>query len=217
MTERKGPKTVITIAASKGYLLKETLALFKKVGIFFEKDILETRRLFAYDKSKTIKLLLIRPWDVPVYVEQGAADIGIAGLDTVLEQGSNVLKLLDLYFGACRLIIAGPKGAKESPLKHNITVATKYPHSAEQFFQKKGLKVNLIKLYGAIELAPLTGLSDVICDLTASGKTLEENNLKILESVFESSAILIANPVAIKFKYETISNLVADLKKNLKK
>ena len=195
----------LTIAVPKGYLMKETVALFKKAGIEFPDEFEQSRRLFTLDKSGNYKLIMVRPWDVPAYVEQGAADLGVVGRDVLYEQEPDVLILKDLKFGYCKLVIAGMQDQAIDRLHHHCKVVTKYPHSANKYFAKLGKKVRLIKLYGAIELGPLTGLSDVICDLTATGKTLAEHDLKVLDTVFESTAHLIANRVGMNVHYEQIS------------
>tara|TARA_Y100001968_G_scaffold9692_1_gene8132 strand:+ start:612 stop:1229 length:618 start_codon:yes stop_codon:yes gene_type:complete len=197
----------ITIAVPKGYLLKETLRKFKAIDIHFPSNFEESRRLFTYDTSETYKLLTVRPWDVPAYVEQGAADLGIVGKDVLLEQEPTVYTLKDLEFGGCKLVIAGLEGQSIKTLKHHCKVVTKYPHSTMKYFETIGKKVKIIKLYGAIELGPLTGLSDIICDLTATGKTLKEHNLIELDTVFESTAQLIANPIGMKIHYKEISDI----------
>jgi ATP phosphoribosyltransferase len=160
-------------------------------------------------------VLLVRPTDVPVYVEQGAADLGVAGKDILLEHKPDILTLLDLKFGYCKLVIAGPKKMKVSELTHNLTIASKFIGSAKEYFKKKGLKANFIKLYGAIELAPITGLSDLICDLTATGTTLKENNLHVIDTVFESTAHLIANPVSFRVHDKKIRDLVSRLSQHI--
>lgn len=199
---------MLTIAAAKGYLLNETIKLLAKEGFTFEEDVKTTRKLFIDDTSGEIRLLLIRPWDVPVYVAQGAADLGVVGKDILLEQDPKVATLMDLKFGKCSLVIAGPEPLKPEDLTHNITVASKFTSSATRYFRQKGIKANIVKLYGAIELAPITGLSDVICDLTATGTTLKENNLHIIDTVFSSTAHLIANPVGLKVHTDAIRSLV---------
>jgi ATP phosphoribosyltransferase len=205
----------LTLAIAKGYLLSEALRLLEKLGVRFEDDLTTSRKLFTWDTEHRLRILQVRPWDVPVYVEQGAADIGIVGLDVLNEQQPKVLNLLDLKFGVCHLVLAGPKPSSEQVLTHNLKVATKYPNATSQYFLKKGLNVELLKLYGAIELGPLTGLSDLICDLTATGTTLKENHLHIVDTLFSSSAYLIANPVSFKAEYEAIINYVERLKEVL--
>lgn len=200
--------TMLTVAVAKGYLLKKAISILESCDIFFDEDPSETRKLFLDDRTGTVRLLIIRPWDVPAYVARGAADLGVVGKDVLLEQEPDVIDLCDLNFGGCQLVVAGPEESDDSILKHDITVATKYPHCTEQFFKKKGIKISIIKLYGAIELAPITGLADVICDLTATGTTLRENKLRILDTMFDSTAHLIANKVGFKVHYSRICSIV---------
>jgi ATP phosphoribosyltransferase len=198
---------LITIAVPKGYLLGETVKAFEKIGIHFPPDFENSRRLFTYDLDNKFKLLIVRPWDVPAYVEQGAADLGVVGKDVLEEQEPDVFDLKDLGFGGCSLVIAGFKDQKISDLNHHCKVSTKYPRCTERYFRAIGKKASIIKLYGAIELSPLTGLSDVICDLTATGKTLKEHDLHILDTVFYSTAHLISNRVSLKVHYDTIKQI----------
>ena len=205
---------MITIAVAKGYLLTETLHLLTKNGYRFSDDVLTTRKLFVDDSSGKLRLLLVRPWDVPAYVEHGAADLGVVGKDILLEQAPNIATIMDLSFGSCSLVIAGPETMNISDLTHNIVVASKFVNSATRYFRDRGIKATIVKLYGAIELAPLTGLSDVICDLSATGRTLKENSLKILDTVFTSTAHLIANPIGLKVHTKDIEALVQTLSHN---
>lgn len=198
---------MITIAVPKGYLMKETLALLAKQGITFSEDFESSRKLFIFDDSAAYKILVVRPWDVAAYVEQGAADIGVVGKDVLLEQDPQILTLKDLHFGGCKLVIAGTSDQSIESLPHHCRVVTKYPYSAEQYFSRRGKKVKIIKLYGAIELGPLTGISDVICDLTATGKTLKDHGLHVLDTVFESTAHLIANPIGLRMHYSKVKAL----------
>lgn len=198
--------TPLTIAVPKGYLFEETITLFKKMDIHFE-NLEDSRKLFTFDTTGRYKLLKVRPWDVPVYVEQGAADLGIVGKDVLHEQDPNVAVLKDCYFGGCKLVIAGPKEIPFNDIAHGSTIVTKYPNSTKKYFAKLGKKISVIKLYGAIELAPLTGIGDYICDLTATGATLKEHDLHIIDTVVESTAHLIANPVGLKIYYDLIVQL----------
>lgn len=200
-------KKTITIAVPKGYLFQETITILKKAGIHFNDTLKDSRKLFTYDSTKTYKMILVRPWDVPAYVEQGAADFGVVGRDVLNEHSADVLILNDLGFGGCRLVIAGNQDQNINTLPHNCKVVTKYPNSTASYFNRLGKKVRIIKLYGAIELGPLTGLSDVICDLTATGSTLAEHDLKVLDTVFESTAHLIANPIGMRSYYKEITTL----------
>lgn len=206
-------KNGLIVASAKGYLLNKSLTLFDKIGIHFEDT--ESRKLYAHDTTNTHKLLKIRPWDVPEYVEHGAADIGIVGKDVLEEKGNNVIRLADLKFGFCKLVIAGPEDINPKQLNEYTTVATKYPNAAASYFSKLGIKVKLIKLYGAVELAPLTGLADVICDLTETGTTLKEHNLHIIDTVFSTTAYLIANPSSYRSKYDEIMTVTNAIKTHL--
>ena len=176
----------LTIAVAKGYLWSESQKRLESLGVVFEEDLNSSRRLYHYDKTKKLKVLMVRSWDVPVYVEEGAADIGIVGKDVLIEQAPSCYELMDLGFGGCSLVLAGLEAKKVSDLGHHLRIATKYTNSTEAYFNNLGLKIELIKLYGAIELAPLTGLADVICDLTATGQTLKEHQLEIIDTVFSS-------------------------------
>ena len=198
---------MITIACAKGYLWKKAVGFLHEQGYSFENDLSESRQLSTIDTTGRIQLMKVRPWDVPVYVEEGAADIGVVGKDVLFEQQSDVHELLDLNFGDCRLVIAGPEALKDRYLSHNIRVATKYEYSTLQYFQKKSIRCIPIKLYGAMELAPMTGVADIICDLSATGQTLKENGLIEYDDVFYSTARLVANKVSMMTKYDDISTL----------
>jgi ATP phosphoribosyltransferase len=197
----------ITIAAAKGYLWEEGQKILAKLGIVFDVDLSKSRKLFIYDTTKRYKILMVRSWDVPAYVEQGSADLGIVGKDVLLEQEPQVVELLDLGFGPCSLVLAGVGKVKLEDLPQNLNIATKYMQSTIKYFRGLGLKINPIKLYGAIELAPLTGLADYICDLTATGATLRENHLEIVDTIFTSTAILIGNKVSLRTRYDEIQAL----------
>ncbi|MFA5880155.1 MAG: ATP phosphoribosyltransferase [Candidatus Margulisiibacteriota bacterium] len=204
---------VLTIAVAKGYLLKESIQLLKKINyIFDEEEINNSRKLYYFDTTKKIRLLNIRPWDVTTYVEQGAADLGIVGKDVLLEKEPDVLELFDLKFGKCDLILAALEDKVPFKFYNNLSVATKYPKSCDYFFKSIGIKANIVKMYGAIELAPLTGISNLICDLTATGQTLKENHLDIIETIFSSSARLIANPISFKTHFTFISSIIENIK-----
>ena len=206
---------MLTIALSKGYLMKETLQVLKKIGVRIPDGDL-SRKLEFFDLDKKYRFLIVRPADVPVYVEYGAADIGVAGKDVLIEGDYKLTELLDLKFGYCRLVVAGKKGAyKLNTLRSVLRVATKFVNSAAAYFEKLGLDMELIKLYGSVELAPLDGLSDVIVDLVATGKTLQENGLEIIAPVYETTARLIANRVKVKSKYTEIMALAKRMKKTI--
>jgi ATP phosphoribosyltransferase len=204
---------MVTVALSKGKLLGPTLDLFRKAG-FANGDLsAESRRLvFACSKTDTT-LLIVRPSDVPTYVEYGAADLGVVGKDMLLEQDRDVYEPLDLKFGACRISVAALKGQElRDRLSSKIRVATKYPNIAERYFNQKGIPVEIIKLYGSIELAPLVGLADRIVDLVSSGRTLKAHNLVEVELIAESTARLIVNRASLKMKHGDITDLIARLK-----
>lgn len=198
---------MLTIAVAKGYLMAEAVARFSEIGIQFEEDLTVSRKLFTIDTTGHYRILQVRPWDVPVYVARGAADVGISGFDVLEEKNDAVIRLLDLGFGGCRLIMAGEKTRTFTGPFHDIRVATKYPNATSAHFQKIGIKAHIIKLYGAIELAPITGLADVIVDLTATGKTLEENHLTIMDTIFHSTAQLITNASSFCLKDTQIRTL----------
>ncbi|MFC1517690.1 ATP phosphoribosyltransferase, partial [Candidatus Margulisiibacteriota bacterium] len=173
---------MLTIALAKGYLLGEAVELFRQAGIQISESDAASRKLTFFDKSKKYKFLVIRPMDVPVYVEHGAADLGISGKDVLVEGEESVAELLDLKFGYCNLVVAVPRG-KKNIYKPNMRIATKFSKATEAFFTKKGIKAEIIKLYGSVELAPQVGLADAIVDLTATGSSLKDNNLEIKEIV----------------------------------
>lgn len=208
----------LTFALGKGRLAKKTLQLFEQIGIRCE-EIFDpnTRKLIFVNEDLKLKFFLSKGPDVPTYVEHGAADIGIVGKDTILEEARNIYEVLDLGFGNCRMCICGPASAKEL-LKHQeqIRVATKYPQIAKDYFyNQKHQTVEIIKLNGSIELAPIVGLSDVICDIVETGATLRENGLDVLEEVCPLSARMVVNEVSMKMENERIIKLIRDLKEVL--
>ena len=195
------------IALSKGYMLKPVVEIFNKVGYQIAEDDLKSRKLIFKDLSGQHEFVIIRPADVPVYVEHGAVDIGIAGKDMLIEGKSSVAELLDLKLGYCRLVVAALKDANISECFPNMRVATKFTKSSADYFKAKDLNVELIKLYGSVELAPVANLADAIIDLTASGKSLEENNLEIVDTIYESTARLVVNKVKLKTNFAEIIDL----------
>ena len=205
----------LTFALGKGRLAKKTLEMFEQIGITCEemKDK-DTRKLIFVNEELKLRFFLAKGPDVPTYVEYGAADIGIVGKDTILEEGINIYEVLDLGFGKCRMCICGPENAKELLNHHElIRVATKYPRIAKDYFyNKKHQTVEIIKLNGSIELAPIVGLSEVICDIVETGSTLRENGLSVLEEVCPLSARMVVNQVSMKMENERITKLISDLK-----
>lgn len=200
------------MAVAKGYIWDETEAFLKQLGWSFDTDLSKSRQLWTYEKQQDIKVLLVRSWDVPTYVAEGAVDIGIVGKDVLIEQKPDVLELLDLKYGACELVIAALENINLNMMQPYQRVATKYINSTKTYFKDQGLLVQPIKLAGAIELAPITGIADMICDLTATGTTLRENGLTIIETVFKSTARLIANPISMRTYNSKIASLVEQLK-----
>lgn len=208
----------LTFALAKGRLAKQTLAIFEKFGITCEemKDK-DTRKLIFVNEELKLKFFLAKAGDVPTYVEYGAANIGIVGKDTILEEGRNILEVVDLGIGKCRMCVCGPQSAKEL-LKHHemIRVASKYPNIAKDYFyNKKHQTVEIIKLNGSVELAPIVNLSEVIVDIVETGATLRENGLDVLEEICPLSARMVVNQVSMKMENERIMKLIRDLKKVL--
>lgn len=205
----------LTFALTKGRLAQKTLALLEELGITcHEMKDKESRKLIFVNEELKLKFFLAKGPDVPTYVEYGAADIGVVGKDTIMEEGRKVHEVLDLQFGKCRMCVCGPKSAEEL-LKHRelIRVATKYPNIAKDYFyNKKHQTVEIIKLNGSIELAPLVGLSEVIVDIVETGSTLKENNLDVLEEVCPLSARMIVNPVSMRMENERIKDLLTRLR-----
>ena len=204
----------LTFALGKGRLAKKTLEMFEQIGIPCEemKDK-DTRKLIFVNEELKLKFFLAKGPDVPTYVEYGAADIGIVGKDTILEEGRKLYEVMDLGFGKCKMCVCGPESAREV-LENNqlIRVSTKYPNIAKDyFFNRKHQTVDLIKLNGSIELAPIVGLSEVIVDIVETGSTLKENGLKVLEEVCPLSARMVVNQVSMKMENERIRKLLADL------
>lgn len=205
----------LTFALGKGRLAKKTLELFEQLGIHCEemKDK-DTRKLIFVNEEKKLRFFLAKGPDVPTYVEYGAADIGVVGYDTILEEQRRVFEVLDLGFGKCRMCVCGPESAREL-LQHNemIRVATKYPIIAKDYFyNKKHQTVDIIKLNGSVELGPIVGLSDVIVDIVETGSTLRENGLGVLEEVCPLSARMIVNQVSMQMENERIRTLINDLR-----
>jgi len=205
---------MLTIALSKGRILDQTLPLLEKAGISIAKSELESRKLILDTNLSDVKVIVIRASDVPVFVQHGAADFGIAGKDVLLEHGANgIFELLDLGISKCRLMVASKKGQDLN--KSTLKVATKYVKSAKEYFYKQGKQVEVIKLYGAMELAPIVGLSDCIVDLVDTGNTLEANNLVPLELIQEISSRLIVNSAAFNTKHKEINQWIQKIEQNL--
>ena len=205
----------LTFALAKGRLAKKTLELLEQIGITMEemKDP-DTRKLIFVNEELKIKMFLSKASDVPTYVEYGAADIGVVGKDTILEEGRKLYEVMDLGIGICNMCVCGPQSAAEL-LKHQelIRVASKYPHIAKDYFyNKKHQTVEIIKLNGSVELAPIVGLSEVIVDIVETGTTLKENGLQVLEVICPLSARVVVNQVSMKMENERITHLLYKLK-----
>ena len=205
----------LTFALGKGRLANQTLGLFEKIGITCEemKDKNSRKLIFTNEELK-LRFFLAKGPDVPIYVEYGAADIGVVGKDTILEEGRKVHEVLDLGYGKCKMCVCGYKDAAPLLQHHElIRVATKYPNIAKDYFyNKKHQTVEIIKLNGSIELAPIVGLSEVIVDIVETGSTLRENGLEVLEEVCPLSARMIVNPVSMRMESERIKNLLMKLR-----
>ncbi len=205
----------ITFALPKGRLADQTMKLMEKIGITCQEMKEEgTRRLIFVNEELKLKFFLAKATDVPTYVEYGAADIGVAGRDTILEAGRKLYEVLDLGMGRCKMCVCGPRDAAKL-LRHRelIRVATKYPNIAkEYFYNQKHQTVEIIKLNGSIELAPLVGLSEVIVDIVETGTTLRENGLTVLEEVCDLSARVVVNQVSMKMEYERINRILTGLR-----
>ena len=210
----------LTFALCKGRLASKTLELLEQIGITCEemKDK-NSRKLIFVNEELKLRFFLSKGPDVPTYVEYGAADIGVVGRDTILEENRNVFEVLDLGFGKCRMCVCGPGRAAELLLHHErIRVASKYPNIAKDYFyNKKHQTVDIIKLNGSVELGPLVELSDVIVDIVETGSTLRENGLEVLEEICPLSARMIVNPVSMQMETERIKSLVNDIRKKLER
>ncbi len=205
----------LTFALAKGRLATQTLGILESIGITCEemKDK-SSRKLIFVNEEQKLKFFLAKASDVPTYVEYGAADIGVVGRDTILEEDKHIYEVLDLNIGKCRMCVAGPESAVE--MLHSgqvIRVATKYPRIAKDyFFNKKHQTVEIIKLNGSIELAPIVGLSEVIVDIVETGTTLKENGLSVLEEIYPLSARMVVNPVSMKMEHERIATIIDKLR-----
>ena len=206
---------MLVIALCKGRFLEPSLDLLARSGIGFSEDVASSRKLIFDSEDNRHRVVLVKPADVPTYVEYGAADIGIAGRDVLLETRADVLQPLDLNFGHCKIAVAGPRGARSiNGSDHpTVRVATKYPHITIDYYNARGIPVEIIPLSGSIELAPLIGLADRIVDVVETGRTLNDNGLEILEVIAESSARLLINRAGYQTKREEVRGLIEALGK----
>lgn len=206
----------ITFALPKGRIMKDSMALFSQIGITCPEMEEGSRKLIFENRESRFRFMAVRATDVPTYVEYGCADVGVVGKDTLLEQGKDLYEPLDLKFGYCRMVVAEPKELQreDDPANwSNIRVATKYPNITERYFASKGVQVELIKLYGSIELAPLVGLSERIVDLVSTGATLRENGMVEVETIAEVTTRLIVNRASLKTKHQRITQIIEGLEK----
>lgn len=206
----------LTLALPKGRLLAPALEMFRSMGLDGIKG--DSRKLIFWDERRGLRFLILKPADIPTYVEYGAADLGIVGKDILLEQEPDVYEPLDLGFGFCRLVVAEPKALweRDDPSKWSwVRVATKYPTLTERYFSERGIQVEMIRLDGSIELAPLVGLADRIVDLVQSGETLRANGLVEVAEIAKSTARLIVNRASLKTEYSPVSQLIDQFKKQV--
>ena len=200
---------VITFALAKGRLAEQAFALLEQLGIDCSEPRNPGRQLVLWDRKNNVRFILVKPSDVPTYVDHGVADFGVVGKDTLLEAGRPLYEVLDLTFGRCRLCIAGYAEQKnQQATRATFRVATKYPNVARSYYDAKGQTIEIIELHGSIELGPVIGLSDVILDIVESGSTLRANGLSVLEEVAECSARLVVNRVSMKTKRERIRQII---------
>ncbi|MFH1939398.1 MAG: ATP phosphoribosyltransferase [bacterium] len=214
---RENNTNYLVIALSSGKLFKPSIKLLEGIGIDLKGGKEINRKLAFFNHNQEIKFVITRPKDNPTYVECGAADIGIVGEDVLLEEKKDVYRLIDLKFGNCKMVLAVPEEREQEKYYknngHRLRVATKYPRIAGDYFKEKGIYVELIKLYGSVELAPQIGLADMIVDIVSTGRTLKENKLIIVDEIIPLSAQLIVNRISYKTKHKRITRLLQDIKK----
>ena len=208
-TVRRIMGTMINVALPKGRLGEKVYKMFEAAG-YGCRDIFEGRKLVFENRDAGVRYFWVKPSDVPIYVERGAADIGVAGKDILLEYAPNVYELRDLGIGKCRMVVAAPKGFRDDS-EYPLRVATKFVRIAQDYYSSVGRDIDIIKLNGSIEIAPILGLSDVIVDLVETGTTLRENNLIVYEEIMDISARLIANKSGYNFKSAVINELLGKL------
>lgn len=205
---------ILTVALPKGKLFAGAVALFERLGATHLADLTESRRLFVDEPALGLRFIAVKAQDVPVYVEYGAADLGIAGRDVIEEAERDVYQPLCLGFGRCRLVVAAPKGMSlaDLRLRPSLRIATKYPRLTREHFLSKGLSVEIVTLSGSVELAPKAGLADMIVDIVDTGRTLKENDLVEVETILESQACLIVNRASHKVHLSEITRLLGAIK-----
>lgn len=199
----------LCIAMAKGRLAKKAVKLFRQAGYDLPEDMFDSRKLIFTIAAEKLEIIFVKPADVPIYVEYGTADLGIVGKDTLLEENRDLYEVLDLEYGVCKFALAGLPERKDSLLERKV--ATKYPDFTRRYFRALGEPVEIIKLNGSIELAPLTGLADTILDIVETGRTLKENGLVVYENIRDLSARLVVNKVSMKTRQQEISQLITAL------
>jgi ATP phosphoribosyltransferase len=204
----------LTIALPKGKLFEPSVNMLASLGYTAEGLSENSRKLVISNEQEKIRFVITKTADLPTYVEYGAADIGIIGKDVLLEESKDIYELLDLKFGYCRMMVAVPQALKQEKMSDyaHMRVATKYPHIAERYFHSMGIQMEIIKLNGSIELAPIVGLAEIIVDLVETGRTLKENQLVEVAQIHPATARFIANRVSFKMKFDRINKLVEELK-----
>jgi len=204
----------LTVALAKGRLAELSIEIFEKIGFDCSEMKEKSRKLIFKDEKNHIQFMLVKASDVPTYVEYGAADIGIVGRDTILEEGRDLYEVLDLKFGACKMCVCGKKGTKIPD--GFIKIASKYPKIAKDYFMmKRHQNIEIIKLQGSVELAPLAGLSQFIVDIVESGKTLKENGMDVIEEIVDLSARMVVNRVSLKIERERIMDIVERVREQI--
>lgn len=204
----------ITIALAKGRLAEKAMEILEQCGIECKEMFGKSRKLIFYDKKNDVRFIMVKPTDVPTYVDHGVADMGIVGKDTLMEAGLPLYEMADLKFGACKLAVAGYPAKQDNSLTTSILrVATKYPEVAKKYYASKGESIECIKLNGSVELGPMLGLSDVILDIVESGRTLVENGLEVTEDVCRVSARLAVNRASLKIKADVMKPLIEKIQK----
>lgn len=206
-------RTNLVVAVPKGRLFEDTINLFLKANLITQKLTEDSRKLIITDKKSKIDFLLVRAKDVITYVSEGIADLGIIGYDLLVEYDPDVFAILDLKFGYCKVVVAGRK--ETNLLSPSIRVATKFKNITKSYFRAKEIDPQIIELYGSVELGPLTGLSDCIVDITSTGTTLKENNLEVIDEIFESTSRLIVNKKSFYLNRQKISQIIEKIKEAL--
>ena len=210
-------KTMLTLALAKGRLAEQTFDLLERMGIDCTEARIPGRQLVLWDQKENIRFILVKPSDVPTYVDHGVADLGVVGKDTLMEAERPLYEMLDLGFGRCRLCVAGFPESQGATVEHaTFRVATKYPAIARRWWRSQGRPIEIIELHGSVELGPVIGLSDVILDIVESGSTLRANGLSVLETVCDVSARLVCNRVSLKTKRDRIRWLIGGLENQLR-